>query len=363
MDASSGAARPRDRVDRLVREMERRGLDGFLAAQPGNLRYFTGTAIRVGVLLVARGERPTLLVREQNLVAAREAGEWCEVLGLPGGGLWEEAVVGVLGGHLPARTGFDDLSLAMVSALGGNLQPHPGVTAVLRRKKDAGEEALLRQACAIADRTAAAAFEALEPGVSELEVVAAVERSLRLEGAEGTRFPTRFATGRRAADCDAEPSGKAIEIGDMGFFDIGPVHEGYLGDISRGFVVGRPSSEQRRVATLAIQVLERTAEMLRPGVQVSDLCAIAELTFERAGLSGAFRHHLGHGLGLVMDPPLIRAGSTDRLEEGDFVALEPGLYLPELGGVRFENNFRVGRDGPELLTRFPVAFGIEPHSR
>ena len=60
-----------------------------------------------------------------------------------------------------------------------------------------------------------------------------------------------------------------------------------------------------------------------------------------------------------MDPPLIQPGSTDRLEEGDFVALEPGLYLPGLGGVRFENNYRVGRDGPELLTRFPLSCGVE----
>jgi Xaa-Pro aminopeptidase len=90
-------------------------------------------------------------------------------------------------------------------------------------------------------------------------------------------------------------------------------------------------------------------------VPVAELCAAVHGVFDRAGLAHAFRHHVGHGLGLTVDPPLIRLGSEDSLEEGDFVALEPGLYLPGVGGVRFENDYRVGRDGPELLTTFPTA--------
>jgi Xaa-Pro dipeptidase len=87
--------------------------------------------------------------------------------------------------------------------------------------------------------------------------------------------------------------------------------------------------------------------------------AIVQETYDAAGLASAFRHHLSHGLGMANDSPLIRSGSSDRVEAGDFIAREPGLYIPGLGGVRFENNYRVGADGPELLTRFPLTFMID----
>ena len=148
----------------------------------------------------------------------------------------------------------------------------------------------------------------------------------------------------------------------MGLFDIGPVCGGYLGDISRGFAVGQPTLQQARVTKLVLEALEQTAERLQPSVPAEELCTVVHQVFDRAGLAHAFRHHLGHGLGLAMDPPLSRSGSSDRLEEGDFLALEPGLYLPGLGGVRFENNYRVGRDGPEVLTGFPLSFEVKPSS-
>jgi Xaa-Pro aminopeptidase len=348
----------------LAEALAARGIDGYLITQPANLRYFTGIPIRTAAMLVVRGMPPCLLVREQNAIAVGQAAAWCDVAALPGGGAWEAAVARHLGPRLPRRTGCDDLTFSLAAKLqatasGNLLCPGAEIAASLRRKKDPGEEARLRRAVAVADQAAAAAFAAIRPGVSELAVVAEMEATLRRAGADGTRFPTRFGSGLGSADCDVEPTQKPIESGEMGFLDIGPVCEGYLGDISRGFVVGRPSPEQARIVGLVLEALDRAVGRLRPGVPVADLCAAVHQTFDRAGVAGAFRHHLGHGLGLAMDPPLIQPGSTDRLEEGDFVALEPGLYLPGLGGVRFENNYRVGRDGPELLTRFPLSCGVE----
>ncbi len=362
--ATPTSSGPRLRVERLQADLAAWDVEGYLITQPANLRYFTGLPLRTGILLVGRGGVPRLLVREQNLVAVEAVGAWCDTVPLPGGGLWEAGVVGELQGRLPRRSGCDDAPLSLARRLDAvapevNLTPRPEIVGSLRRRKDAEEERLLRRAAAIADQAAAAAFAAIRPGVSEVEVVAEIESTLRRAGAEGTRFPTRFGSGPRSADCDAEPTRRAIGRGEMGFFDIGPVHEGYLGDISRGFVVGASTPEQARVAGLVLEALERAAERLRPGVPAGELCAVAHQVFDRAGLAHAFRHHLGHGLGLAMDPPLIRSGSTDRLEEGDLLALEPGLYLPGLGGVRFENNYRVGRDGPELLTRFPMSFEVK----
>ncbi len=351
------------RNNRLVGALEAEGLDGYVATMPANLRYFTGTTVRTGLLLVTRGAAPRLMIREQNGSAVGSMVEGCEVGLLPGGGGWEAAVVEALRPLLPGRIACDDLPLSLATALraavpSALLSLRPDIAASLRRRKDAVEESLLRRAAAIADEAASAAFAVIKPGVSELAVVAEIEAALRRAGADGTRFPTRFGSGPRSADCDVEPSRKVIEAGEIGLFDIGPTYEGYLGDISRGFMVGEPSEEQARIADLAVEVLERVAANVRPGVPVAKLWALALETYDRAGLAWAFRHHLGHGLGLAMDPPLIRQGSLDRLEEGDFIALEPGLYLPGVGGVRFENNFRVGPGGPELLTHFPLSYRV-----
>jgi Xaa-Pro dipeptidase len=358
------ARSPHERTESLSHALPGLSLDAYLITQPANLVYFIGVPVRVGVLLVLPDGRSRLLVREQNLTRLDGKLSWCDVVPLPGGGLWEREVAAHLAPRLPPRTGCDEVALPLavnlsVVAAQTRITPRPDVAASFRRRKDAGEALLLRRAIATADAAARAGFAAIRPGVTELSVVAEMEAALRRAGAEGTRFPTRFGSGPASADCDVEPSRKCIQAGEVGLFDIGPMVEGYLGDISRGFVVGRPTPQQARMAAVALEVLERVAECLRPGERVEKLCAVAQAVYERTGFPQACRHHLGHGLGLAMDPPLIRTGSVDEIDEGDFVAIEPGVYVPGVGGVRFENNYLVRRDGPELLTGFPLSFVIE----
>jgi len=362
--ACDAGAAARARTERLAASLPGVRLAAYVVTQPANLRYFTGLSLKTAVLLVLPDRAPRLLVREQNAVAAAPASGWCDVALLPGGAGWEAAVAADLASRMPEHVGCDDVPFSLAvklrqAAQAARVCPRAGVASSLRRRKDPGEEAALRRAAAIADEAAAAAFAAIRPGASELAVVAEAERALRRAGADGTRFPTHFGTGPASADCDVEPSRNAIQAGAMGFFDIGPVYDGYLGDISRGFVVGTPTPDQHRIIALALEALERAAARLRPGVSAAEVCAAVHDVFDRAGLAHACRHHVGHGLGLAMDPPLIRLGSADRLEEGDFVALEPGLYIPGLGGVRFENDYYVGRDGPEQLTTCPAWCPVE----
>jgi Xaa-Pro aminopeptidase len=347
------------RRDRLAMALRQRHADAYLSASPADIRYFTGSDEVRGFVMVSADAEAELIVPPLVELAVRASTEGIAIfVGSIDGNLDEllakrlesRRVGRLLTGRLEAPT-----SRTIHSILANEVLDGTPVANALRREKSEGEKALLRSAAAICDIGLAAAFEGIRPGASELSVVASAEAAIRLAGAEATGFPTSFGSGPRSVFPSAQPTERALEIGDMGFLDIGPLHRGYHADATRSFVLGPPTADQKALLGAVQAALDRAITSIRPGLPAEGVYTIVVDTIAGAGFPRLLPHYAGHGLGLFGgEPPWLVPGNADPIRGGDFLAIEPGIYAPGLGGARLEQDVLVHEDGCELLTLFPV---------
>jgi Xaa-Pro aminopeptidase len=223
----------------------------------------------------------------------------------------------------------------------------------LRARKDEDEVARIREAGAIATSALARTIDAVRPGLSELEVCGILERHLREEGSEAHPFPPIVASGPRSALPHARAGNERIAGGDFLLLDFGATVGGYCSDITRTFVVGRASERQREIYTIVREAQERAIAGVRAGMVGREGDALAREWIDAQGYGGEFGHGLGHGIGLeVHEAPRLSRLAEDSLPEGSVVTIEPGVYVPEWGGVRIEDDVLVTATGAELLTEF-----------
>lgn len=328
------------------------GLPGIEAGQV-NVRYLTGLPSSNSAVLVGPDGHATLYTDFRYAHRARALGV-AEVVETPRG------LVGALGELLRGRRiGFEAEHLpyaayrTLVEA-GVDAVPRAGLVESLRAVKDESELAAIRRAAALSDEVFAALASERFSGRSELELVWWVERSFREAGATGLSFGTIVASGTTGASPHAEPGSRTIEPGVLVTVDAGCVVDGYCSDCTRTFAVGEVSEPLRELYALCLEAQLAGLAAVRPGVAGRDADAASRVPIEAAGLGRAYGHGLGHGVGLqVHEAPVLRPESTDVLEPGNVVTVEPGLYLPEEGaGVRIEDLVLVTEGGCERLTRF-----------
>jgi Xaa-Pro aminopeptidase len=223
----------------------------------------------------------------------------------------------------------------------------------LRRAKDPDEVELLKRSMRAGEAGQAAALERVVPGMTELEVFLLVQSAAMQAIGEQAVVYGDFATGPR---CETErggpPGSRTIARGDLCLLDFSVVVFGYRGDFTNTFVVGsEPTPRQREMFEACVSAIEAGEAQLRPGTPARDVDAAVRGRFAELGLADAFTSHSGHGIGLGHpDPPYFVPGSSDTLQVGDVVALEPGLYIPGAGGMRFERNYLITPGGPQTLS-------------
>jgi Xaa-Pro aminopeptidase len=226
----------------------------------------------------------------------------------------------------------------------------------LMRCKDADEVALLRRTIAAMEAAFARAATDIREGMTELQAYALVT------GIVNDRLGTQalvygdFASGPRTEAKGGPPTSRQIQRGDLFLLDYSAVLYGYRGDFTNTWVVnGEPTARQRELAAFCLEAMHAGEALLRPGTGGRDIDAALRRSFDGNGVLEYFLHHSGHGLGLGHpDPPYLTPESDDRLLAGDVVALEPGLYVTGVGGMRFERNYLITASGFELLTRHRV---------
>jgi Xaa-Pro aminopeptidase len=224
----------------------------------------------------------------------------------------------------------------------------------LRRTKDADEIGLIRQSVRAGEAAHAAAMAELRPGMTELDAFLLVQNAACQALGEQVLVYGDFVSGPR---CEKErggpPSHRVIKRGDLVLLDFSVVVHGYRADFTNTFVVGgEPKAQQRDLFQICMGALEAGEAMLSPGVPAAEVDAAVRGHFARQEVANCFPSHAGHGLGLGHpEPPYIVPESTETLQAHDVVALEPGLYVPGVGGMRFERNYLVTDGGHETLTR------------
>ncbi|MBS1714038.1 MAG: aminopeptidase P family protein [Armatimonadetes bacterium] len=247
------------------------------------------------------------------------------------------------------------LLLALQSALPqATFTAGHGLLGELTRIKDPGEIAKLKKAGDIADSSLADVLSKVKPGTTEWAVNELLGAEMSRRG--GVPVFAIVATGAHGAEPHHHTGQTAVAEGDVVVLDYGCQYEGYLSDITRTVVVGRPTAEQSQVYRIVYDAHMAAREAIRPGVAAEDVDRAARRVIDDAGYGEFFVHRTGHGLGMrVHEEPYICKGNSHALEVGNVFSIEPGIYLPGRFGVRIENIVAVTDDGHESMNAEPTA--------
>lgn len=355
-------------------------LDAMLVTDLTNVRYLSGfTGSNAGLLVFADGRAPVLATdgRYQTQAAQQAPDLEVAVERACGRYLVSRAVAdGVrrLGfeSHVVTVDAFDALCAELGDESATELVRASATVEALREVKDAGEVALLRLACEAADAALTDLVDrgGLRAGRTERKVSRELEALMLDHGADGVSFETIVATGANSAIPHHRPTDAVLAVGDFVKIDFGALVAGYHSDMTRTFVLGSAADWQREIYQLVADAQRTGREALRPGAGLADVDAAARRVIADAGYGEYFGHGLGHGVGLqIHEAPGINATAAGTLLAGSVVTVEPGVYLPDRGGVRIEDTLVVGGaassgasetagQAPELLTRFPKELAI-----
>ncbi|MBI2619657.1 MAG: aminopeptidase P family protein [Ignavibacteriales bacterium] len=228
--------------------------------------------------------------------------------------------------------------------------PTRTVVEALCAVKDESEIDLIRRAVSISDDVFRKILDVLRPGISEMDVAAEIIYLHRKLGAEADAFEPIVASGFRGALPHARATGKSIKRGEMVTLDFGCRYRGYHSDLTRTVAVGKPTDRARRMYRIVREAQQRAVDSARSGMAAKDLDAVARKHITRAGFGRWFPHSLGHGLGIqVHEAPRVSASSKDVLKSGNVITIEPGVYVPSVGGVRIEDDVVIRNGFCEIL--------------
>ncbi|MBS4191596.1 aminopeptidase P family protein [Bacillus sp. FJAT-49705] len=229
----------------------------------------------------------------------------------------------------------------------------------LRMVKDEKELSIIREACALADFAIETGCAEIKEGKTELEVLAAVELALKKKGVREMSFSTMVLTGANGASPHGNPGMTKIKKGDLVLFDLGVIVDGYCSDITRTVAYGDIDDKQKEIYDTVLKAQLAAVEACKPGVSCSEIDLTARNIIAGAGYGEYFPHRLGHGLGIsVHEFPSLTETNPLLLEEGMVFTIEPGIYVPDVAGVRIEDDLVVTANGVEILTKFPKELQI-----
>ncbi|MBM4340317.1 MAG: aminopeptidase P family protein [Deltaproteobacteria bacterium] len=224
----------------------------------------------------------------------------------------------------------------------------------IRAAKDSQELSLIREAIDLSSKSFSHIMGLLREGAIEREIALEMECFIKKNGAESTGFDIIIASGKRSALPHGRASDKRIERGDFILIDFGLRLQGYHSDQTRTLVCGKPNSEQTKIYQIVKDAHDKAIEAIRPGIPFSEIDGVARNHIKQQGYGDYFGHGLGHGIGLaVHEDPAVNGENKGLIQEGMVFTVEPGIYIPNLGGVRIEDMILVTSQGAELLSYLP----------
>lgn len=239
----------------------------------------------------------------------------------------------------------------LAQAVGGSVGLASEIIAPLRMSKDQEERRCLQESQRINDLAMQAAYEAMRPGLTELELADVVRRSFVTNGA--TEAFIIVAAGEHSALPHHRPTETVIQPGPV-LLDIGCYYRGYASDMTRVAWLGEPTAEFRHVHQLVDEAVRAAQRAAVPGAEAQAIDQAARIVISRGGFGDAFVHRVGHGIGLsVHEPPSVADGNTVNLPENAAFSIEPGIYLPGRFGVRLEEVVINRATGAEILSQVP----------
>lgn len=337
-------------------------LDALLVTKLVNVRYLSGFTGSAGSLLVTAERSGDVLVVDGRYTeqAATEAPDLDRIesrqLDWLKPALAGRRRLGVESAHLSwdqARALVTELDPVVV-------EPATGHVEALRAVKDPAETALLARACAIGDEVFGQLCGWLSPGLAERAVSRRLEREIVDAGADAAAFPTIVASGGNGARPHHRPGDRVLVEGDLVTLDFGATVGGYSSDMTRTVALGAPSARLASLYAVVLAAQRAGVSTVAEGVTTGAVDAACRTRIVDAGLGDRFVHPTGHGVGLeIHEEPSVREGAEARLLAGMAITIEPGVYVPGLGGVRIEDTLVVtagtaGQRSAAVLTRSPT---------
>ncbi len=342
------------KLQKLRKTLQEKNIDGILITNEYNRRYMTGFTGTAGVAIVSQNDAVFITDFRYTEQAAAQIQDFRivqhEVT------LLEEIATQVKAMSIKSL-GFEKDTVSFgtyelyKNVIHADLIPVSGLIEKIRLIKTEQEINIIKVACEIADHAFTHILDFIKPGKTELEVSNELEFFMRQQGATQSSFDTIVASGLRSALPHGVATNKVIEKGDFVTLDFGALYNGYISDITRTVAVGEPSEKLVEMynTVLASQLL--SLEKVGPGLTGIQADAIARDYLTEKGYGEAFGHSLGHGIGLeVHEGPGLSKRSETVLEPGMAVTIEPGVYVPGVGGVRIEDDILITESGNELLT-------------
>jgi Xaa-Pro aminopeptidase len=344
------------RVLKLREAMQRTNVEAVFITSPINRRYLTSFTGSSGYVLVTMSAAYLLTDFRYMTQAPQQALGFTVVE--HGTRVMDDILELLVSGKIE-RLGFeqDNVSFSAYSTYKKQLEPDielvplKGLVEQLRIFKDEDEMKIMQRAADLADETFNYILGVVKPGMTEREVDLAMEFYMRSHGATSSSFDTIVASGERSSMPHGIASERVIQDNEFITFDFGALLQGYCSDLTRTIALGNPKPILKEVYDIVLEAQLHTLAHIKSGMTGREADALARDIITKYGYGDQFGHSTGHGLGMeVHESPRLSKLSDDILQPGMVVTVEPGIYLPGIGGVRIEDDILITETGIVILT-------------
>lgn len=358
----------KDRIKIFISKIEKENkeIEGFLVTNPKNLNYLTGFDGE-GFALITKGENYLLTDSRYTEQAQKESPDFKIITDEPNK---KDARI------LALKKIIEENKLKKIAFESSNLSyadfkkyshsfksieflSTENLIEQIRMIKDKEEIIKIKKAAQITTESLKDVLKIIEPGIRELDIASELAYTMRKKGAQKESFDIIVVSGERSSLVHGKPSEKKIDEGELIIIDLGGNYQNYNSDITRTVIMGKENKKQKKIFSIVLEAQKKALEFLKPGVKCKEVDSVARSIIEKKGYGKYFGHGLGHGVGLdIHELPRVSFNDDTVLLPGMVITIEPGIYLPEVGGVRIEDSVLITEEGYEVLTWFPKILNL-----